>query len=122
MASRRERQAADYTPGTKAYAATGVATSTRYQLPAEMPDNFCVFTNETTATMYLRFGDDTVTVDPAATAAPPAEATNAPHATIPDGQSLRIGVPTGATHVAMIGGTGGPWRFGLATGAAGDAL
>ncbi len=123
--SKRERQAADFVPGDNAYARTGVGATTRYEIPSEMVGKFCLFTNETGATMYVRFGVGTVAVDDTEASGLAGETLtaggSAPHLVVFGSQTVRVGVPSGATHMALKGGTSGSWRFGLATGVDGDA-
>ena len=117
--TKASREAADYCPKT-AYARTGVATSTRYEIPDECVGKYIWIYNETGATMYVRFGDEDVAVDSTAASTLSTEALTAagdePMVIIPDGQAASPRLDSDWTHMAMQGGTSGSWRFGLGTG------
>lgn len=117
--TKASRQAADYTPKT-GYTADGAASSTRYEIPAACRGAYMWFHNATGATMYIRFGDDEVAVDPTAdsdvTSEVLTEDGTEPLVVIPDGQAASPRVDSSWTHMALLGGASGKWHFGLATG------
>jgi hypothetical protein len=114
-------QAYDVAPGEVFYARTTVTSAERVEIPANMQDKFCRFAAETSA-VYIRFGDDSVSVDSTARSGLSTETLtedgDEPQLFIPAGQYRDFRIDDDVyTHFSHISAdTSGVLRFGSFTG------
>lgn len=112
-------RATDDTPSNPALARTAVTTAggERLPLPASLIGRFVRFTADGIA-VHVRFGDETVTVDPAArSSAALAPNGDEPHLSLAAGTSARVRIRSSWTHLAHASaGTSGALRMTLAEG------